>query len=527
MPNERAEDGTASVAASIVVEGIAIGRASVWPNDPRRQSLAGTSEEEHLRLARAIRGATNGVEELIRLLPRSESELFEPELAILAEVGPAVLAQVDTGMRAEDAVNWTMREVPSDLLVDARARLLDGLARDERSVEALLEGKEGDRVLVTERLTPSVVAALPGRIVGIIAALSDDDRGGGLTSHAAVLARGRVIPFVLVQRRVVSTIVSDELVILDATAEPAAIWVSPTDSTLRGAKARRGAWTKTRGDEEAQVTAPLKHLQLQVQVNIGSMHEHVPASAEGIGLVRTELVFADWSRPPSSPEQHAALRTIAAKAGPSPVVVRLFDAGGDKPLPWLPPPAGSSGLGGIALLLAHPAVLDAQLRAIVRTAEGADIRILLPLVGSADEVQQVRALARASIRIGAMIETPLAVEQSAAIAAASDFVCVGTNDLFARVTGQAQAGTRLSPDARVLQMIARVVAAAHAHGRKVGVCGEMAGDPHSARILVGLGVDAISVTPARFARAKISLRDVTLDECRHMAAEALKEDAGA
>jgi phosphoenolpyruvate-protein kinase (PTS system EI component) len=121
-----------------------------------------------------------------------------------------------------------------------------------------------------------------------------------------------------------------------------------------------------------------------------------------------------------------------------------------------------------------------------------------------------------------MIETPAAVEQSEAIAMVSDFVCIGTNDLFARVTGHAEGRSTLSIDARVLHMIDRIVTAAHKCQRRVTVCGEMAGEPHGARILVGLGVDAISVAPGRFARVKLSFRDVTIEECREVAREALR-----
>jgi len=484
--------------------------------------VAGTIEEEHARLARAIRRATLGVEELVRLLPRSEAELFEPEILILEEVGPVMLGQVDTGVKAEDAVNQTLSQLSTDLLVDARARLLDGLARDERTVELLLEGCDGDRVLVTENLTPSVVASLPGRVVGIIAAACDDDRGGGHTSHAAILARGRVIPFVFVPREVISAIANDELLVLDATVSPASVWVAPASSIVDGARARREEWTRARGDEETQVMAPLTHLGLEIHVNIGSLYEHVPAAAEGVGLVRTELLFADWMRAPSEREQFGALRVIGAKAGPSPVVVRLFDAGGDKPLPWLRAPDGSPELRGIELLFNHPAVLDAQLRAIAHAAQTADVRALLPLVTCAGDVERIRARTGAGIPIGAMIETPAAVDRSEEIAAVADFICIGTNDLFASVTGAQKAGSTLSLDARVLRMIVRIVTAARSHDRKVTVCGEMAGEPYGARILLGLGVNAISVATGRLARVKVSFRDVTIDECRKVADEALK-----
>jgi phosphoenolpyruvate-protein kinase (PTS system EI component) len=512
-----------SQAGESAVEGIAIGRAILWAADPAPRRVSGSRVEEHTRLARSLARAMRGIDELVRLLPPSESELFEPEAAILAELGPALLVRVDAGMRAEDAVNEATSSVPTDLLVDVRARLLDGLAYDDRSVASLLEGRDGERVLVTKYLTPSVVASLPARVVGIIAAAeAADQQGFGYTSHAAILARGRDIPLAFVLPHVTRAIADDDTIILDATVNPAAVHISPTESAVSEARARRDAWTRTRSDDEAHVSAPLTHLHVEVHVNVGSVDEHVPASAEGIGLVRTEIVFSDHARAPSEAEQFCALRTIAARAGGAPVVVRLFDAGDDKPLAWLPPPARSSGARGIALLFEHVAVLDAQLRAIARAARDAQLRVLLPLVTSARDVDAVRARSPGGPPIGAMIETPEAVEQVDPIAETADFICIGTNDLSASVTGHHRADSTLAVDGRILRMIARIVESGHAHGRKVSVCGELAGDPHGARILIGLGVDVLSVSPARFAKVKHSLRDLSLDDCRGVAREAMK-----
>jgi phosphoenolpyruvate-protein kinase (PTS system EI component) len=518
------EQGPRPGSGTPVVDGIAIGRAIVWASDPAPPAVAGTVAQEHLRLARAIRQATRGVEELVRLLPRTEAELFEPELAILAELGPSLLAKVDRGVPAEEAVAAALSALPTDLLIDARARLLDGLAHDPRTVESLMEGRDGDRVLVTETLTPSVVASLPGRVVGIIAAAPDESqgRGGAHASHAAILARGRVIPFAVVAPHVISGIANDDVVILDATGSTASVWVSPGPSIIADAHARREHWTRTRGEEETQVKAPLAHLGLEVRINVGSLHEHVPGSADGIGLVRTELLFASRTHAPSELEQFGALRVLGTRVGKAPLVVRLFDAGGDKPLTWLRAPDTSPGLRGIALLFGHPAVLDAQLRAILRAAAGADVRALLPIVTCPGDVENIRARVKGKIPIGAMIETPEAVDQCEDIARVSDFICVGTNDLCASMSGSGDIGSRLSCDRRVLRMIERIIAAAKSYACKVTVCGEMAGEPHSARTLVGLGVHAISVAPGRYAKVKLSFRDVTLDDCRCVAAEALK-----
>jgi phosphoenolpyruvate-protein kinase (PTS system EI component) len=524
MSNPNREAGLLPEAASVVVEGIAIGHAVVWAADPPSRPVAGTIAEERARLVWAIRRATRGVEELVRLLQRGEAELFEPEVAILGELGPLMLARVDAGVSAEDAVNATTSELASDLLVDARSRLLDGLAHDSRSVESLLEGREGERILVTETLTPSVVASLPGRVVGIVASTPEgpEERGTGHTSHAAILARGRVIPLVLASRQAIARISNDDLVVLDASTHPASVWVTPDDSIVADARSRREAWTRNRGDEKSQVTASLAHLRLEVHVNVGSIHEHVPSSADGIGLVRTELIFAHSRRAPGEMEQFGVLRAIGARLARGPVVVRLFDAGGDKPLPWLRAPDSEPGLRGIALLLTHATVLDTQLRSIERAAATTDVRVLLPLVTCAGDVERVRALTHKALPVGAMIETPQAVDQCEAIAGVSDFICIGTNDLFASVTGQGQGDATLSLDTRVLRMIERIVTAARRHARKVTVCGEMAGEAHTARILLGLGVDAISVATERFAKVKLSFRDVTIEDCREVALEALK-----
>jgi phosphoenolpyruvate-protein kinase (PTS system EI component) len=508
---------------SPAVDGIGIGRAVVWARDPEPRSVAGTVEQEHSRLARALLRATRGVEDLVRLLPPAEGELFLPEVAILAELSPLLLGRVDGGATAEEAVNEATSQVSTDLLLDARARLLDGLDHSQRSVASLLEGREGDRVLVTASLTPSVVASLPVRVVGIVAASDGTAQSDGeYNSHAVILARGRGIPLAFVPPNVVLAIADDDTVVLDTLGSVASVWVAPSESIVAEAHRRHEEWTLGRAQEEAKVAAPLAHLGLEVHVNIGSIYERLPASAEGIGLVRTELVFSAHARAPSELEQFAALRAIAAPVGSAPVVVRLFDSGGDKPLAWLQPPASSPLARGIELLFMHRGLLDTQLRAIVRAAEHVSVRILLPLVTCAADVERIRALSHGKLAVGAMIETPAGVDQIDAVAAAADFICIGTNDLFAMVTGQERTDSTLSFDTRVLRMIERVIAVAHARSRKVSVCGEMAGDPHGARILVGLGIDAISVATVRFAKVKLSLRNVTIDDCRGVAREALK-----
>lgn len=485
--------------AASVVEGIAIGHAVVLVDDDDGAG-AGSVAEERARVVEAFARTQRDVSALLATLPAAEAALFAPELTILEALEGAVLARVEGGERATDAVRGEASGGPTDLVDDARQRLLDAIRGTVGARERRLAETDRPTVLVVEGVTPSLVAVLPAHVVGVIAVTEDEAAG---TSHAAILARGRGLPLAYVAPHVAAGIEDGAALILDTTTAPARIWSGPSETTLADATRRRDALAADARVAEAQASTPLALV--AVRVNVGSTRDHVPAGAEGIGLLRTELVFADRERPPSEDEQAAAYRVVAEKTA-GPVVIRLFDAGGDKPLAFLPGEAR-----GIALLRAHPGVLAAQLRAIARVDRGA---VLIPLVRGRDDVDAVRALAPPGLAIGAMVETPEAAGDIDALAAAADFVCIGTNDLSCETLGIARAAGPDALDPRVLAHVRRTVEGAHARGRKVTVCGEIAGDPRGARVLVGLGVDALSVAPARFAPLKLALAGVTLEHCR-------------
>ena len=199
--------------------------------------------------------------------------------------------------------------------------------------------------------------------------------------------------------------------------------------------------------------------------------------------------------------------------------MRLWDAGADKPLPWLGGRTGSTR--GIARLLAYPKVLATQLAALARARDRADIRVLVPFVQTADEVNAVRSRASPNLPIGAMVETPDAVDAIETIASVADFVCVGTNDLTATALGVERTADAPITDPRVLALLQRAIAGAHAVGRQATICGELAGDERGARLSVGLGADGISVSPARVAIVRSALARTTLEACRTEAQAAL------
>ncbi|HEY3593479.1 MAG TPA: putative PEP-binding protein, partial [Polyangiaceae bacterium] len=242
------------------------------------------------------------------------------------------------------------------------------------------------------------------------------------------------------------------------------------------------------------------------------------------GLVRTELFFSGRAHAPGVEDQLAALALVAGKAGGAPVVARLFDAGGDKPIRWLKPPGDAPQARGFDLLRRYGDVLAAQISVFARARALADVRLLIPLVSRAEEVEWVRHMAPAGLPVGAMIESPDAVSAAHEIAAVADFVCIGTNDLTAFVRGEDRARAMAAPlDPRVLSMVSGVVHAAHAQGRAVTVCGEIAGDPDAAAVLVGLGVDAVSVAPSRVAAIKGALLSATRESAAVLARQAMEQ----
>jgi phosphoenolpyruvate-protein kinase (PTS system EI component) len=251
------------------------------------------------------------------------------------------------------------------------------------------------------------------------------------------------------------------------------------------------------------------------------------ARAEGVGLLRTELAFLEAAAWPTEREHLAALVPILRLLEGRIATVRTLDFGADKTPPFL---RGCTER-GLALMLAHPEALAAQLRAIVAAGAGTRLRILLPLVESADEVRAVRALLETEVPLGAMIETPTAADRAAEIARASDFLSIGTNDLVQYTLGldrdRPLASAATAADPAILRLVDRIVTAAHACGRTVEVCGEAAGEPSVARLLVGLGVDELSAAPSRLDELRRMVRSVSAAEAAEAARSAqLRQNGG-
>jgi phosphoenolpyruvate-protein kinase (PTS system EI component) len=243
--------------------------------------------------------------------------------------------------------------------------------------------------------------------------------------------------------------------------------------------------------------------------------------AEGVGLLRTELSFLDAAAWPSRVQQAAFLRPILDRLTGKTATVRLFDFGGDKTPPFLRGAAGR----GVELLLESPEALKDQLAAIVDASQKVKLRILVPMVTGPAQLRSVRQVlatvlgGRPSPQVGAMIETPEAAHRAAEIAKESDFLSIGTNDLTQLVLGLDREQSKSAPvtDVRVLRLIDAAVQAGRAAGIPVDVCGEAASDSIAMPILVGLGVDELSVAAARVGEVRQSIRGLDFAAARHAA----------
>jgi phosphoenolpyruvate-protein phosphotransferase len=369
---------------------------------------------------------------------------------------------------------------------------------------------------------------------------------GGATSHASILAAALGIPALVALGAEVQTIPDGRALILDA--ERGLLEVDPAPARFAAARAQVAARLAQRAAEQDAAQRECRTrdgTRIEVFANVGSVAEAASAvrnGAEGCGLLRTEFLFLERQTPPSEAEQRDEYQRIADALGGRPLTIRTLDAGGDKPIPYLPlPPEDNPALGlrGVRTSLAYPQLFATQLRAVLAVRPAQRCRLLLPMITGVDEVNTVRALLDElcrelrrgeSIAVGVMIETPAAALLAERLAAVADFLSIGTNDLtqytLAMDRGHPQLAERLDAlHPAVLRLIARAAQGAHAHGRHAAVCGGLASEPLAAPLLVGLGVHELSAVPAVIPQLKACLSAVSLEECRALAAQALEQDS--
>ncbi len=399
-------------------------------------------------------------------------------------------------------------------------------------------------ILVALDLTAADTARLDAaQVLGICTAF------GGPTSHSAILARSFGIPAVVGLGEGILALADGMPLIIDG--ETGQVHPDPAPAVLadytRRAEAARQAQTRARA-ESAAPAITRDGRRIEVAANIGSPRDAraaVEVGAEGVGLFRTEFLFLDRITAPDEEEQYLAYRAAAQALGHRRLIIRTLDVGGDKPLPYLDRGAEANpflGFRAVRVCLARPDFFKVQLRAIVRAAaEFTALEVMFPMIATPAEWRAARALldeARAEVRArgqtapdsiatGIMVEIPSAALRAASFAAEVDFFSIGTNDLSQYTLAAERGNARVASLAdafqpAVLQLIQSVVEAAHARGKWVGVCGEMAGDPLAVPLLVGLGIDELSMNPPAIPQAKQIIRALDTAEARKLAHAALE-----
>lgn len=402
-------------------------------------------------------------------------------------------------------------------------------------------------ILVATDLTPSDTAGLdPTKVLGICTT------SGSATSHSAIIARTLGIPAVLGVDAQVLHLADGTLMALDG--ESGRAWVEPESHILDLLAAKQSAWQAAQ--QEARATAHQPAItrdgkQISVFANIGSINDvqvAVASGAEGVGLLRTEFLYLDQTSAPTEEEQLAVYQAIAQVLDNRPLIIRTLDVGGDKPLPYLrvgfPEANPFLGWRGIRFCLDHLDLFKTQLRAILRASVGHQIKIMLPMIATVTEVRAAKVILGevqaelnqagiafdAAMKVGIMIEVPSAVAIADQLAAEVDFFSIGTNDLSQYVMASDRNNPRVANlvDAlhpAVLRMVQQTVQAAHTAGISVGLCGELAADTFATPILLGLGLDELSVNPQSIPGVKQAIAGSSIVASEAIAASALQQDS--
>jgi phosphoenolpyruvate-protein phosphotransferase len=488
-------------------------------------------------------------------LGQPEAEIFDAHLAMLTDAcfadqvrhrikdelincEQAVEAEIDNLARAlQNARDGYLSERAADIR-DVGERLLDHLVQ---APQPFLAGLEPQTVLVVEELLPSDTLKLDREHVAAIVT-----ERGGPTGHAAILARAMGIPAITGVEGATRLIAPGSRLLVDG--ECAEITLLPTDTQRQQFDARMSRYRRASEaavDAEQQHCATLDGHEITLLANIGrpaEAREVALHNLDGVGLFRTEFLFLDDSRPPDFERQLRCYQDACRAVGNRPLVIRTLDLGGDKHPLFLQDLAEMNpnlGLRGLRFSLEAAADLfETQLRSIVQCATRGDVRVMFPMVLGGDDFHHAASIFRQlevpgsttdkPIPVGAMIETPSALFTIEDILEEADFLSLGTNDLTQFMLAADRNATAVMADysilhPAVLRAIRQVVDAAAASGKPLSVCGEAAGDPVIASLLVGLGIRSLSMSPGLAARVRYQLRRSRLDTLAELASDALKQ----
>ncbi|TFH17817.1 MAG: phosphoenolpyruvate--protein phosphotransferase [Lentisphaerales bacterium] len=549
-----------------VSPGVAVARVVVMgSDDDHRVSGRQLSREdvpgEISRFENAVIETRRQIKELQRGLEQrmgsGDASILDAHLMVLddrAFVDEILKLVTEESMNAERALSQASHKYVSVLsalkddylrervadVKDIARRLLRNLAGREVSRHGDIEEES---IVIAVDLAPSETAALPKDLVlGFATDL------GSPTSHSAVMARGMEIPAVVGLHDITSRVVTGQSVLMDGNK--GVLFVNPTAERLKvygtvvaERKSIQSALSVFKN--EPAVTKDGARITLLANIEhkeeVDSLFEY---GAEGIGLLRTEYAYMSGTELPSEEELTSIYRFISTRVAPAPVIIRTQDFGGDKLAPYLNMPEGTNpflGLRSIRFSLSEPTIFKTQLRAILRASTSGNVKIMYPMISSAEEVAEANTrLAEAkselkgrglpfdeNLEVGAMIETPSAALTLDIIAPLVNFVSLGTNDLIQYTIAVDRVNEQVAylyqpTHPAILRILKNVVDVAKKNNIALSVCGEMAADPMMCPLLVGLGINTLSVAPSAVPLVKDSIRSITKVQAEQLAGSAME-----
>ncbi len=542
--------------------GFGIGRAHVVDSEINLDALPRERRHPPKREIQRLRTAvTRAIDELERTkvrirdtVPEIDAAMFDAQQLMLKD--QSLLGRLEDlirdGLSAEAALQATVNELVAQFanLKDAhfQDRAADIKDIGQRVLRHLLGIRERQRPLAS-----GIVLVAAGVSLSDLAMVEQQDLkgvvlgSGGVTSHAAILAKSLEIPTVVGAERAEETIREGDQLIVDGNA--GVVYVNPSTEITREFDRLEREYRAFNRELETLRDLPAQTLdghRVRLCANIGllgDMNLALLHGAEGIGLYRTEVPFLSHRDFLTEEEQVELYRRVVDGMGGKPVTIRTLDLGADKYPPYLNIPHEDNpflGWRSIRISLELPDIFKAQLRAILRTAVGRPVRIMFPMISSLEEIQRSKELlaeARDELRatgepvpdqlsVGMMMEVPSAVYLAPHLAREVDFISIGTNDLIQYVLAVDRNNRKVAPlyeplHPAVIQMISQAVAAAKSAGKPVSICGEMAADPVCTLLLVGLGFDDLSMGPFFIPVIKRLIRAMTYETARSLAHEVL------
>lgn len=544
-----------------VSPGIALGKAYIYKpfvcNVPQATCAEGQQAAQTQLLANALAAAGKELDAIISSMTaghEDKAKIFSAHREILADEEILEMAQTAItaeNKTAESAVYEAFEEFiqlvggTGDATIASRSadfedvrnriiRIMRGLP--EKNLASLQQPV----IVVAHDLLPSDTATLDRqKVLGIIT------ETGGATSHSAIIANSYRIPAVLGVPSCTTLLQDGQLVGLNATTGE--IIIEPDPQTQKNLEEKQAAWRQKSAEEQTYLSKPATMADgalLQLGINIGSAAAQPEyAHSDFVGLFRTEFLYMENDHLPTEEEQFAAYTKVLQHANGKPVTLRTLDIGGDKTLPYMAlPKEDNPFLGNRALRLcfSQPELLRTQLRAALRASAQGELWVMLPMVGSIDDIARAKTVFEqtktelqsknipfgSNIKFGIMIEIPAIASIADLAAEEVDFASIGTNDLCQYLC----AADRMNPEVdayyqtyspAMVRTLSSIISAFNKAGKPISVCGEMAGDVPGALLLAGLGLQKLSMSPSRLARVKAALAKTTLPTAQALAQKAL------